>query len=217
MMRSGITRRSLAGLSLLLAAACNAGNGGVAKVHADDRLPSESLSDWVSYSDEVVLATVASEVEVRQPGDVNAAGEGITSRSLTFSLNRSLWSRTGAPRVQATFQMVHDGWIFRKGSNRGDYQTGDVRFMVGNSYLLALTSYPEGWGTVGSAAFGTTDRSGRVTPGNWSNAALSRLVGKSPEEVAGLLRVTPPDPIAARHFDLPAVQRFAAVVKERQG
>jgi hypothetical protein len=180
------------------------------------RLPDETLVDWVSYADGVAVVTVASEKEIPlQIGDVNVAGEGLQGRTLTLKVDRLLWSRPEARPVPNEFPMRAPGWAL-KNFVKQPFTSGSVRLEVGSKYLMAIAwIYDGGWSQLGSETAALIGPEGRpVAEGRVTNPAVSGFIGKPLDEAAAALRATSPDPRAARHFDLDAIRRWDAVLKE---
>jgi hypothetical protein len=202
-------------------AACSGGDdgtadsprvSGVAHIEGAARLPSTTLEDWASYADHVVLGSLLSEREVVRAGDINAAGEGLSARSVTVSIERFLWSRQSAPALGTQFSFEQDGWLV-KDFQKQPFTTGDIQMVVGHRYLMVLTRYPEGWGILGSAAFAEIKDDGTLlTQARTTNAAIQSFRGASASDIQATLSRGIPDPEAAKHFDLDPIARYAAVV-----
>src|SRR5262245_37644388 len=59
-----------------------AGAPPVAVVHGDDRLPSTTAADWVTYADHVLVVTPLSETASKPSKEDTARKEGVTDRLL---------------------------------------------------------------------------------------------------------------------------------------
>lgn len=74
---------------------------------ASDRFPSETLTDWVSYADQVSVSSVVSE-ELPESHDPNVNG-GYFGRAVAVRIEQMLWRRPGAPSAHGTIREATDG------------------------------------------------------------------------------------------------------------
>src|SRR5882757_5798900 len=74
----------------------------VGATQADDVLPSVTSSDWVTYTDQVVVVRPTAEQEIPASPEETEAGEGYIGRSATLTVDTVLWTRPGAPAAPAT-------------------------------------------------------------------------------------------------------------------
>ncbi len=119
---------------------------------AKERLPSDTPQDWVSYGDHTVIAKVTSETADTPSAEEQASGEGYVSRTVTVTVQQTLWNRSGAPTLPASLTLTVDGWAFT-GSVRTPISTEGSRLEVGHTYLLTLARFAGGgWAPIGGGA-----------------------------------------------------------------
>jgi hypothetical protein len=189
-------------------------------------LPSESLTDWVSYGDVVVAVHVDSETQQPETDDVKRTGEGLVGRTVELSVTSTLWTRE--PKFVAPAKTSVDvwGWVVRDGKKAPTVPLGSSRIEVGHSYILAWTSSGRrpGWTSLGPGAeipfdqgiAGTGERVG-ADPGHTDSPATAyqQLKGRDGDSVAALLARTAPDPLAAKYASLPVLERYQRVTSEQ--
>jgi hypothetical protein len=105
---------------------------------SDQLLPSESLTDIVTYSDHVVRATVVSEAELPMSAEEIAAGEGMAARVITLRIDAVLWSRGQAPAAPTSFRTDLDGWSVKQGHKTPLRLEGEPMMVVGKQYVLPI-------------------------------------------------------------------------------
>ena len=105
---------------------------------SDQLLPSQSLTDVVTYSDHVVIATVVNETELPMTAEEIAAGEGMAARAITLRIDTVLWSRPDGPAAPADFQTDLDGWSVQEGNETPLRLEGEPMMVVGKHYVLPI-------------------------------------------------------------------------------
>jgi hypothetical protein len=105
---------------------------------SDQLLPSRSLTDVVTYSDHVVLATVVNEAELPMTTEEIAAGEGMAPRVITLRIDSVLWSRAHGPAAPAAFRTDLDGWSVKQGHKTPMRLEGEPMMAVGKQYVLPI-------------------------------------------------------------------------------
>ncbi|WNM30818.1 hypothetical protein RKE30_10545 [Streptomyces sp. Li-HN-5-11] len=138
-------------LALLVAAAgvvtaVVVGRGGLETVVGcgltQDRWPSNTAQDWVTYADHVVVASPVGEEETNRRDYTKGAIATSTDRKVTFSTSAVLWSsrRRPAQEVEKGFELTAPGWqTYRSGGTRTKKTAADQpRLEMGHTYLLAL-------------------------------------------------------------------------------
>lgn len=197
--------------------------------HADQILPDYSIDDWRNYSEHVVLAKATVSAKSSPSAEDQRNGEGVFLREITFTVKQTLWSnpaaRGAAPKE---FSVVYDGWHFGEGKPTVPFHIENtVDIQVGQQYLVPLTYFesdatnykplapssilPVSAGVVGVGGKyfnpAPTEALSKVNPRN----RLSKLaVG---EAIQALNADAPSLP--TEFFDLPPVQRYAAVLAAR--
>ncbi|WP_225844747.1 hypothetical protein [Streptomyces sp. HPF1205] len=195
---------------------------------ADALLPSDTATDWVTYSDHLAVVTITSERALPPSAEETAAGEGFIPRVVTAHVDQVLWSRPGAPTAPTTMDWDLDGWTFH-----GDERTplrvdGEPSMAVGERYVVPITYLSPtttvdeaGWEPLSSDSLlpdadNTVGAGAKVYgySGPQSDPAHTTDVkddawGGTPEELAATLAATPPDPNAAAYMDLPPDVRLS--------
>lgn len=185
-----------------------------------DRFPSETLSDWVSYGDHVAIVTVVDEKAL--PEDEMDSGSGIVPREVTLRIEEAIWSREGAPPVDDEVRVVTWGWIVEDGERQPVAARGGPRLELQSRYVTPLVRAPRDgvdWTPLSDSATLPLDGDRISTTkivGSPSPIALD-LDGATTEELATAVAQAAPDPVAAKHFDLPPDERWEAVLRETGG
>lgn len=190
---------------------------------ASDRYPSETLTDWVSYADQVSTVTAVAEEELPAPPEVHRHGEGYLPRAVTLRIEETVWQRAAAPSVAGTVRVVDEGWVLRSGQRHQFTLAGAIRLTVGERYLVPLVLTPEGaWAVLSprSKLELHPDQTAHVAIGETELAighpsAASALDGMTTVQIAAALDGTVPDPAAAEYAHLDPDARHDAAVRER--
>lgn len=114
----------------------------VVLAQGDDRLPSRTASQWVTYADYVVEVTPVSQKEIPPMKEDLQHGEGVILRDVKLRVERVLWSRPGAPKAAPeVFDWTAFGWKFSDGdmNHRTKMAVADApRIEEGHHYILAI-------------------------------------------------------------------------------
>ncbi|MEV6158770.1 hypothetical protein AB0L53_51435 [Nonomuraea sp. NPDC052129] len=109
---------------------------------ADDRLPSVTATDWVTYADHVVVVSAASEQRLQPTQTELERGEGLIGRAVDLRVKEVVWSREGAPKP------APDGWTYNAAGFA--FNDGNVteavpmavhdrpRIEAGHDYIMAI-------------------------------------------------------------------------------
>lgn len=198
----------------------------VVVAQGDQSLPSATLTDWATYGDHLVLATVTGERRLAPSAEEQAAGEGFIPRVIDLRIDQVAWSRDGAPTPPTAFSTDLDGWTFHEDQEQPLRMEGEPMLVVGHAYLLVITWLPAtadtsaGWaalapdaiipaqGGVVGAGDAPVTLDGRTLELAWTS-----FEGGSVDAVAAALRATSPDPdaTAPETWALDPVARFRAV------
>ena len=179
------------------------------------RFPDRTFTEWVSYADQLsVVLVVAEAEEAPAPADV-ARGEGYISRTVTLRVEQTLWRRAGAPAVTGEIPVVTSGWVLQEGERRPFAIGGGPRLEVGRRYVAPLVRAARdgvAWTPLSVESTLPLGIAGITTEGvlGAPSSLAKGLEGSSPSDLAAILRRTRPDPVAARHFDLPPDARVKA-------
>lgn len=189
----------------------------VAGAGGSDRFPSETLTDWVSYGDQVSVVYVSSERSL--PAQVIEPGDSYIPRVVTLRIAETVWRRTGAPHAGRIVQALTYGWALKDGKRRPIVAWGTPRLAVGARYVTPLVRAPRDgieWTPLSDGAILPLDGDVMTTAGiaGQPSAIAERLAGTSIQQIAAMLARTPPDPIAAKYFNLPPDKRVQAVFRE---
>ncbi|GAA4234101.1 hypothetical protein GCM10022254_38190 [Actinomadura meridiana] len=111
----------------------------------DDRLPSTTATDWVTYADHVVVVTAASERRLpANPTDAER-GEGLIGRTVDMEVTKVLWSRKDAPKAAPkSWTYNAAGFVLTEGDPTAiPMALNDrPRMEVGHQYILAIAWEP---------------------------------------------------------------------------
>jgi len=109
----------------------------------DDRLPSATATDWVTYADHVVIVSATSERALPPSRTETERGEGLIGRKVGLEVKEVLWSRKGAAQpAPRSWEYNATGWVFSDGKLE-DRQPLALRerprIESGHQYVLAIT------------------------------------------------------------------------------
>lgn len=229
--------KALAPLSLLLllVAGCAPEAGGQVRVLTGDGLavlPAESLTDWVTYVDAVVIAKVTSKEQSAEPvtPDEEESGEGYAVQLVTFDVLDTLWHPKDYTAPPESFTTSYNAFVWENGDRDKAIplvEANAVRFEVGGTYLLPLVDYAtfDEWAPIlpssvlpfedGIAGKGETILGGDNTPA--PHAALSapaqQLWGLGRQEIVDMLNATAPDPYATPFVHLPPEEQYQQALR----
>lgn len=193
---------------------------------ASSRFPSETFTDWVSYSDQVSVFSVVREEEIRPPAvDLKrdlAEGTSYLGRLVTLRIGRTIWRREGAPSTGATIRVITWGWALNEnGERRPAAPWGGPRLEIGTRYVAPLVRAPRdgvAWTPLADDATlpldGDVITTARIE-GNPSPIA-ERVSGKSVGALGHILARTPTDPVAKKYRHLAPDARVQAVFREKE-
>jgi hypothetical protein len=176
----------------------------------------ETLRDWVSFADWVLVVTVTSEKKrAFQPdGPASTPDEsGFQGRDVTLRVDRTLM-RTGDRPSPTTFTFSTAGWQFDTQGRRQPLEEHPCRpvLTVGERYVMPVSKVRPGLAPVG--IFHTIPlNTASYRP---ATPATRALAGKSPEEMARILARTRPYPAAAAHPELPARERQSRALQAEE-
>jgi len=108
----------------------------------DDRLPSGTAADWVTYADHVVVVKVAGEKAMQPTQTEIQRGEGLIGRKVELQVQKVLWSsKTAAQPAPKYWEYNATGWAFtdHKADERVPVALHDrPRLETGHQYVLAI-------------------------------------------------------------------------------
>jgi hypothetical protein len=183
----------------------------------DPTWPQSTLTDWVSYSDQLSIVTVVGEKALSPLEETDENG-GMVGRSVTLAIERTLWRRDGAPSVKGDVSVVTWGWMV-DGDDPHRLRVGGGPWLeVGGRYIVPLTRSKSDdgfeWGSGPDMAIfpldGTTIVCGSVRETEFAGEDIS---GTSVEEFAARFAATKPDPLAVKFGRLDPNARWQAVAR----
>ncbi|MFC4117347.1 hypothetical protein [Nonomuraea zeae] len=95
--------------------------GGSSLADGDDRLPSTTDTDWVTYADHVVVGAATAEQRLPAASIEVERGEGLIGRTVTLEVRQVAWSRDDAAQpAPKGWQYNAAGFVFdpRRGPRR---------------------------------------------------------------------------------------------------
>ncbi|MFI8423644.1 hypothetical protein [Streptomyces sp. NPDC085479] len=134
---------------------------------ASDSYPNQSVTDWVTYADHVVVVTPTAERDRSISAEDRERGEGVVLRELELRVDATLWSSPKpAQPTPESFDWLAWGWSFKNGDTGRKTKMashGAPRIEMGHSYVMAIIweearcsegdgVTPAQWGGLGSGA-----------------------------------------------------------------
>lgn len=139
-------------------------------VHAQAKFPGETMSDWVSFSDQIAIVEVVSEQQMATQPDTVSKSRSV-GRWVTLRLIDSLWVRGGGrPSIStgSEFQTKVFGWVIFNGKLAKARMAHSARMEVGGQYLVPLVHLDGEWAPLNPSSVTPVERS-----------AIAKLDGKS--------------------------------------
>ena len=133
-----------AGVACVLVSGCS--NQSSVRVDLNDRYPSTTATDWVTYADFAAVVEVAGDKSSDPSAEELERGEGAVSRSVNLRVVEVLWRGSDSKQPPAELDYAALGWQFRDGDleNLMPMVASDrPRLEVGGTYLMAFTWQPE--------------------------------------------------------------------------
>lgn len=194
--------------------------------HGMELLPSETLTDWVTYADAVVTVKVVDTRRGELSADEQEAGEGLELRSVTLEVADVIWRSGRGADTPTQMTWSYGGWVVSADDEERRFLIEDaVQLDASHEYLVpilfgglpedqwnplaapAILSFDGGVAGAGEAVF--TSEEGEPH----RSSAAKELWGLDLSAVADILANTAPDPAAADFMDLPALERYQAVAE----
>ena len=187
--------------------------------HGSGRFPSEALTDWVSYADQLSVVTVLAEEQLPADNGTLERGEGYLGRAVTLRVGRTLWRRPGAPEAPGTIRVITYGWVLEDGVRHEFAGWGGPRLEVGARYLAPLVRAPRDgaeWTPLSVESTLPLDGGTITTAGvvGRPSAIANAMRGAAPERLGAILRRTAPAALAARYSHLAPDERVRAVLRD---
>lgn len=205
-------------LGLICLVGCSAdGDGGA---NGQELLPSQTVTDWVTFGDVAARVRVLEVREVPATEEEVQAGEGVIGRQVRLGVTDVVWQRPDrALPVPSEVVIDAGGWTFRGDVRQPLESRGGVRLEPGRDYfvVLAKTRLARGgdpvWLPIGAGAMLPFD--GAVIGPAGDAAILGEgaedVVGMSDAQLATRLDKVAPAPDAGSAMGLDALARLEAV------
>jgi hypothetical protein len=191
---------------------------------ADQLLPSDTLTDWVTYGDHLVVVTVTGQRELAPTSEETAAGEGYIPRVISLRVDKVLWSRKQAPNAPSSFETDLDGWQFHGDQRKAVRLQGEPMMTVGKQYVLPIVYFSKtkrvpnaGWSALSpnsifpyeAGILGKGDAIPSLQAKGADKPADARgpFFDKKPAQLVSALTSTSPDPATAGAMKLPPDER----------
>lgn len=160
------------------------------------RWPSRTPRDWVDFADQVSVLRVLSEKQLALEPQVVSTGEGSVGREVTAVIESTVWAYPGSPSISGEVTFRTWGWVLHDGRLTPTVDVHSDRLEVGDRVVAPLIRAPESeWGPLAPSA--VIEIIGGRTHLSTSQAAgipeiRTIFDGKTPDEIASLLRATTP-------------------------
>ena len=182
------------------------------------RLPNQTLTDWISYSDQFSILTVLDEEE--QSDYVVRSirgGTGGIGRSVTARIEETIWTAPGTEAIAGDITMIVSGWT----THHTDFRSpagGPGRLEVGGRYMAPLVLYKYDTGTAwGIIELSTLILDGEDVVGPLEEPGIAYMpvvgsrIGDTVDEVATALACTEREARAFKYSNLLPEARWHAV------
>ena len=173
-------------------------------------VPSESISDWLSFAKHIAVVRVVREEQMPVAPEVTARGEGHVPGIITLQVERIIWTAPGAAPASGELHVGSLGWTMHDGKLRAI--NPDLK--VGGTYLVAFANFRSGLAPLRPISLAIVDgevvsagKTARSSSGEW----VGSLDGLSVDDVQKLLATTPPDALAIRFRNLAVEEQIEAV------
>ncbi len=177
-------------------------------------VPGDSLADWVTYADWIVVATVTSESALDPNAREIAADEGLIARELSVRIDRTVFAGRRPDEPPRPFRFIALGWAFRDDEQVRIRMQGSAYLTVGRTYLLPIADLGpgSGWGPMDPDGLAEVI-DGRLVlddpDGALPEGPLADLNGLDLDEIEARLKSTAPIPQSEPFLGLPSRERFA--------
>lgn len=203
--------RSLAVTAIAFAVVACGGGGSpedsaaVRASNASSVLPYGTLTDWVSYGQQVSVVTVLSEQEISPEAEVLERGEGYIGRSVELAIGETIWTAPGVARIEGTIEVRDWGWTLRDGERIPIMP----RMEPGKQYLAPLAEIE---GSLTPMNVIAIELVGGAVPAELplEYTFAEGLHGATLDGLRAILADTAPDPVVEPYMHLDPVARYAA-------
>jgi len=189
------------------------GNDLEVEVEADEEMRFESLEDWVTFSDHVVVAEVSDETEM--PSDPSQESlEGFVDRTVELTILDTIYSFPDASDLPvAPIEMVAWGSFEDDSGVERPLTSGGARFEVGSQYLVALQQITPGeWAELTTTSVFRVEND--IVLGQAGDTGVrASLAGLTVEDVADQLNSTAINDVITVHTSLDAYERWVTVTE----
>lgn len=179
--------------------------------------PNQTLTDWVSYADQLSVVQVIEEAVIAPPPEVEMNGEGYIGRRITLLVERTLWLNEGVEARSGSFQISALGWLQRQGGRRDvALPAGFPRLELLGRYVIPLLRFQGGVApltpdSVFAAPGDVVAESDLSSNGTGTVAAM--LDALSLDEVSTRMLAAPRDPKVEPYLNLEPEARLRAATQ----
>jgi hypothetical protein len=114
------------------------------------RWPSETLTDWAGFADQVSIARIVSEEQLARDPHIRESGSGYVGRRVLMEIQSTIWRRRGAPQAGNAVSVLVDGWWAHEDELTPYAELGSKRLEVGDRVLAPLLHASDGWSVLSS-------------------------------------------------------------------
>jgi hypothetical protein len=184
-----------------------------AAIHAidgSDVFPSATLTDWVTYSEQIAVVRVTSERRLPDDPGAEPGGSDYVGRSVHLIVERNLWLADGyTPRT--ALDLVVAGWEIQDGTEIKAASAHSPRIEVGDVLVVPLSQDLDGRVTLLSPHAIVSLAGDPVDIDERTDLAVEALKGRSYDQMSALLAATRVDPTAGPFMGLPPYERLMKV------
>lgn len=179
----------------------------------DAPFPSDTASDVVSYADHVALVTAIADNDALPTATPTSSpgGDEVIMRTITFRVERTLWSRPDAPTAPKQLTALWWGWLLRDGKRTPFIVHGAPAVFLGAQYVMPIAYDGTTFSAIQPFAVFRVGRDA-IALEEQDTPLAQVLNGLTSAGVAAAFADARPDPLAARFGHLLPRQRLAAVL-----
>lgn len=179
----------------------------------DAPFPSDTASDVVSYADHVALVTAIADTDALPTATPTSSpgGDKVIMRTITFRVDRTLWSQPDAPTAPKQLTALWWGCLLRDGKRTPFIVHGAPAVFLGAQYVMPIAYDGTTFSAIQPFAVFRVGRDG-ITPEEQDTPLAHDLADASLDEVSNVYASAEPDPLAAQYRHLRPRARLAAVI-----
>jgi hypothetical protein len=188
--RPGRLTLCLLGAFACSAIMCSVGVGGRYRcLDVEDKYPSDTLSDWVTYAHQIAQVRVVSDRALPVSEHLRETGNGYQERIASMVVERTLWlAGDASPRHR--FDLVVAGWVVHNHKRYEAAVARSPRIEVGDRLIMPLCHNEAGHvSLLSSHSVIPVGRAHGLQTQPYDDA-VQQLIGVEPSQVSGLLHET---------------------------